>query len=539
MKRIFLAVTAATLLASGVVSAAPAQAELSPAHSHWDVHSYTNHEIQFCYDPTAIDPGAGNTLAFMPLREQDAQNFMQLNIQRDGFALQKRVNGTLSTVSPSFSTSGLGHGVGNDIMVDFVMAGSTYTLYQLNRSLSRGAELYQWHDSTYSVGVNISYYTEPYVAGTWDFVHAFPIDGGIGEPHDIFGLHQDATNHDSVTGLTTFDDPTPADGGATDITTSSTFGLPSGAKYVYKIRKTGSTGNGSFDFRDPGDSGNELFFQNSYYRFRTDQPGGKATLQRFNGSTPGTTYTASSGGPGTYTLSLQGSDMYVKDSSGRVILHVNDGGPQSGLRVRVMPASGESWTWSGKRGSGSGGSVSAGQTSAVRKEATSSTTLHGSGSCAVSPCTAWLRDSTGATSLHYDSQGVPEGKAYPLFTTPGTGSRDVQVASAPTGPVAPGSRWHVAYADAFGGTLHNRATGSVTGDDNTWLYDGGTPGTRPGFNSDEVEVFNPGQISERSDGLHETCKYTPGVASGKNGSPLGLGVTHRCGSATWMRAQQR
>jgi len=191
--------------------------------------------------------------------------------------------------------------------------------------------------------VSASYYTIFGWFGKWDFVHGFPLNGGNGAPHDIADLAQDARNHPQVGTESTFDDPTPASGDVNDITGNSTFGLPSGTNYTYSITVTG-TGNGTFDFRDPGASSNTVFFTNSYYRLKIGNP---ATIQRYNGSTAGTTYTATGGGAGTYTLQLIGPDIYLKNSAGTTILHVNDGGPQSGLRLRVIPSNVQVWSFTG------------------------------------------------------------------------------------------------------------------------------------------------------------------------------------------------
>lgn len=314
------------------------------AHSHWDVHQYSDHEIQLCYEPIAKTAAAGSLIAHVPMREVDSQNFMDLLIRTDGIALKRRVAGSTVTVTPTFSTAHT-FGPGSDIMLDVTMIGSTFTVYELLPGLARGDKWYQWTDPTYPTGVNISYYTVPGWQGLWDFVHAFPVNGGIGEPHDINGLSQDARNHQAVGTEATFDDPTPASGGATDIGTSSTFGLASGVNYTYTLSVTGA-GTGYMDFRDPGAASNSKFFQAGWYRFT---PGSTAaTVKRYTGiGTLAATYTASSGGAGAYTLSLTGPNIVVKKGAA-TILTVNDpAGNSSGLRVRVAPASGQAFTWTG------------------------------------------------------------------------------------------------------------------------------------------------------------------------------------------------
>lgn len=106
--------------------------------------------------------------------------------------------------------------------------------------------------------------------------------------------------------------------------------------------------------------------------------------------------------------------------------------------------------------------------------------------------------------------------AVTVETGGGTGGSTVN--PAPTGPATPAGGWHVAFADAFGAPslvdgYHNSSTASQ---DATWGINGGRAGNISGFNSNELEVFNARQVSQQSDGLHERCSYTPGVASGKN-----------------------
>ena len=321
--------------------------QLVPAHSHWDVRN-ADHELKICYTILGHSSGQGSTIAFIPLREQDSQNFMQLTITTTGFKLQRRVNGVFTTVTPSVSTA-LPHGTdGQEIMFDYVQQGADLYLYALNADLSRGALQYQWHDPTYPVGVNISYYTSPHWGGKWDFVHGTPLDG-IGMPHDIEGLVQDARNHPSQTGASTFDDPTPAGGSVTDITNRDVAtvaaGLASGPKYSYGIDVSG-TGTGTFDYRDPGASGNEKFWAAGYYRLTVPSSSSSmATIKRYSAS--GTlvhTWTASAGGNGHYILVLDGADQGLyKDDPVNAILALTDDGPQSGVRVRVRPST---QTWS-------------------------------------------------------------------------------------------------------------------------------------------------------------------------------------------------
>lgn len=339
------------LLAAGMVFTTPARAQatarLLPAHSHWDVHEYSNHEIQLCYEPQAQTSSAGKTIAFLPIREKDSQNFMELDIRRDGLRLSRPVSGQAVIDRPTFSTTHT-FGVGDEIMLDFTMIGNTFTVYELLPGLARGAKWYQWTDSTFSTGVNISYYTSPGYRGLWDFVHAFPISGGIGQPHDIVGLNQDARAHSTTSSLATFDDPSPAGGGASGIAHSSTFGLPSGSNYTYTVDVTGS-GKGYFDFRDPGTAAGAAFFAAGWYRFTPGPTVGPATIRRYTGSgTLARTYTASTGGPGAYTIVLTGPNVSVRKSGATILTVTDPAGNTSGLRVRISPASGQSFAWTGR-----------------------------------------------------------------------------------------------------------------------------------------------------------------------------------------------
>jgi hypothetical protein len=304
--------------------------------------------LKFCYTILGPTSGAGSTIAFIPLREKDSQNFLQLTITTSGFKLRRRVNGTFTDVKPDVSTP-LPHGTpGQEIMGDFVEIGSDFYLYALNPDLSRGPLQYHWHDSTYPVGVNISYYTSPHWAGTWDFVRGQPLDN-VGMPHQIHDLTQDARNHPSVTGAATFDDSHPASGSISDITNRDVatvnVGLPSGMNYTYSFHVNGSVADSGYvDYRDPGSSSNEKFWQAGWYRLKV--AGTKTTIQRFTGSgTAGQIWTASSGGAGSYLLVLRGSDQTLY-KNGTQVLHANDGGPSSGVRVRFRPGN-QTWSFKG------------------------------------------------------------------------------------------------------------------------------------------------------------------------------------------------
>lgn len=95
-----------------------------------------------------------------------------------------------------------------------------------------------------------------------------------------------------------------------------------------------------------------------------------------------------------------------------------------------------------------------------------------------------------------------------------------QVSRTPDGPAPPSGGWSVAYADAFGAPL-----GTGPGQDNTvWpsRIDGKCT-NNPGFNSNEMEVFNCSQATVDRNGLELTCTYAPHIVSGKN---------YNCGTVT-------
>jgi hypothetical protein len=103
------------------------------------------------------------------------------------------------------------------------------------------------------------------------------------------------------------------------------------------------------------------------------------------------------------------------------------------------------------------------------------------------------------------------GSASASSTVSGAGPRTVS--RVPDGPPAPRGGWSVAYADAFGAPL-----GTGPGHDNTvWRsrIDGDCT-NNPGFNSNEMEVFNCSQAAVNSNGLQLTCEYVPHIVSGKN-----------------------
>jgi hypothetical protein len=84
------------------------------------------------------------------------------------------------------------------------------------------------------------------------------------------------------------------------------------------------------------------------------------------------------------------------------------------------------------------------------------------------------------------------------------GPQGALVSATPTGPPTPAGGWSVAYADGFGAPI-----GSGPGHDNTWFPNNCTQTTNcSGFNSDELEVFNPTAVSETAEGLKLKCTYT-------------------------------
>lgn len=318
---------------------------LISAHSHWDIHLYKDHEIKACYAVQSNATGFGSEIMHLPFREVDNLNQMDLHMFTTGFTLVRRVAGVSTTITPdpAVPNPNLTIGPGSDVMFDLVMISFDFYLYKLNPDLSRGTLWYHWFDSTskFPTGVNISYYTVHHWFGIWEFVHGAPLDS-TGYPHNITMLSQDARNHPAFGSESTFDDTTPASGDASNITgATATFGLPSGTNYLYTITTTGS-GSALFDFRDP--EINDAFFTGGWYRLNL---GVHPKIQRYNGTTLAATYSATTGGgAGTYTLQLVGPDIYLKDSLGATLVHVNDGGPQSGVRVRINPST-QTVSWTG------------------------------------------------------------------------------------------------------------------------------------------------------------------------------------------------
>jgi hypothetical protein len=87
------------------------------------------------------------------------------------------------------------------------------------------------------------------------------------------------------------------------------------------------------------------------------------------------------------------------------------------------------------------------------------------------------------------------------------------------GPATPSGGWSVAFADGFGTTLADRSNSTRRGGSQRrrMAVNGTHSGDRIGFNSNEIQNFNPSQVSLQSDGLHLICAYTPNRALPGNG----------------------
>jgi hypothetical protein len=347
-----------------------------PVHSHWDDPNQ-DYEIKACYTPLVKGSGAGSTISFIPVREQNASNFYQLSLTTSGFTFTKRVDRTFYSV-PALHTTTQSFGVNMQIMFDFTEIGNTFTVYTLNADGSRGALLDQWQDNAnaggvapFLQGVNISYYTQPHWKGQWDFFHGIPLDSvGVGHNggSEAYPVVQDATSTHSVCGTdVTHDDTTPA-AGEVDNTglnglpagqSTINWGLASGANYTYTLTVSGITASGSYlDFRDPQAPDN-TYWDEGFYRLKLGTSTSKPTIQRFvSGFTANCTAASSTsdathlgnadGGDGTYTLALTGN-VITLSRSGVTLLTVTEpsGDPLSGIRLRLHPSAGEVWTWTG------------------------------------------------------------------------------------------------------------------------------------------------------------------------------------------------
>ncbi len=316
--------------------------KLVPAHSHWDGIN-ADFEIKGCYEPLAKATGAGTTLGWIPFRAQDSQNYFQLTFLTTGFQLEKRVTGfPQRVIAPTFKAADIPvEGVGGDRMFSLVCEGPDITVYDLeDDDVTRGEKWYSWHDPQYLAGNYISYYTQVKWQGCWDFIHLLPLDTKT-EAHDILELMQDARSTGSIWGNPTFDANVPCNGGSTNRGHGQQYGLPHGPNYTFVFDVSG-TGTGSADFLDP--SPDQHFWAAGYYRLELGE--GKAKLKRYDGKTLAKTYAATVGGKGIYTVRIVDGDITLS-LGGQTILHVNDGGPKTGIRVRVNAASTQKWVWSG------------------------------------------------------------------------------------------------------------------------------------------------------------------------------------------------
>lgn len=310
-----------------------------PAHSHWD-GANGDYELTACYDALATASGAGTTIGFMPFRAQDAKDYLEFDLTTSGYQLRVRRSGTWTVVTPDVKPARAPvFGVGSEMMIDLVVRGSDITLYALGPANTRGARLYHWHTTAYPHGMYIAYYTQPRWSAVWEFVHVVPLDGST-LPHDVLKLQQNALAT-SDPGLMTFDDPRPVSGGESNLRARATFGAPQGTTYTYTFGVSGS-GSGFVDFRDPV-APNGTFFTSGFYRLHLGD--GPPVLSRISGaSTVAKSWTGRGGGAGTYTVALNGSAITV---SGKGSLSVSDSGPKTGVRLRITPGSGQTWSWKG------------------------------------------------------------------------------------------------------------------------------------------------------------------------------------------------
>jgi hypothetical protein len=128
-------------------------------------------------DPYVIDmdvekmssTGLGGFLVF---REQDEDNFYQLDFRSSSMIFKEKVGGTYFTRA---SVTGQGFGAVNHLYrVRLMLKGSTFELY--NRDSSLAVPILTWTDpdNSYPVGRNLSYYATPDTLFCWDRVQAHP-----------------------------------------------------------------------------------------------------------------------------------------------------------------------------------------------------------------------------------------------------------------------------------------------------------------------------------------------------------------------------
>lgn len=100
-----------------------------------------------------------------------------------------------------------------------------------------------------------------------------------------------------------------------------------------------------------------------------------------------------------------------------------------------------------------------------------------------------------------------------------------EVTATPTGPSTPTGGWSVIYADAFG-----KPIGSGAGEDNTLFPNNcGETGNCEGFNSNEMQVFNPSATTLTAEGAKFNCTYTS-TAQSPGGKHYVCGILKGLGS---------
>ena len=133
----------------------------------------------------------------------------------------------------------------------------------------------------------------------------------------------------------------------------------------------------------------------------------------------------------------------------------------------------------------------------------------------------------GAATKHTCS-GASDGNCVQFGSTPGSGAT---INPTPDGVPVPSGGWSVDYADAFNEPLCQ--TSSQPSCDNTLFPSRSSScNNTPGYNTDEMEVFNCSAVSESpSSGLSLSCKYTPGLptASGYVASNYTCGAVNGAG----------
>jgi hypothetical protein len=114
---------------------------------------------------------AGSGGGFIVFREQDSENFYELDFRSTSTSFRKKVNGTYSNVAS------VSHGfgaVGHVYRIRLTMAGATFKVYDRDQSLT--TPILSWTDpqNSYPVGRNLSYYAQPGGNFCWEHVVAAP-----------------------------------------------------------------------------------------------------------------------------------------------------------------------------------------------------------------------------------------------------------------------------------------------------------------------------------------------------------------------------